>query len=276
MICDTAPKRQHGNLHRLCATILLVAIFGQPAIAQTFVELGEGDMTIDSWLISDWPAGQSEIMRWSPQNVVQAEDGTVTLSLEPDPQSQGSSRTMYRGGEVQSVAVASTGTWTFDVQAPDMVDGAVFGLFLYRADWQNDPWREYDIEFVGSDTTQVQLNIHFQTEDGTRVSLDQARGGVVTVDLGFDASKSVNTYAIEVQPEHVVFRVNDRILGRFGPEDMPRNTWDPGMLKAFVDLWAAAPGQADWTGDWVYPGTPLTARIERLTLPEQARMISGD
>jgi beta-glucanase (GH16 family) len=44
-----------------------------------------------------------------------------------------------------------------------MVDGAVFGMFTYRADHFNDPWIEFDFEFVGADTTKVRLNIHMET-----------------------------------------------------------------------------------------------------------------
>lgn len=256
-------------------TLLAAAILGaasmiaqpQPADAFELFRLGQKKPTAESWLISDWPAGQSNVTHWAASNVKRTKSGALKLILDEDPGGD-----IYRGGEVQSSAVARQGEWVFRARAPEMVPGAVFGMFLYQADWKKDPWREYDIEFVGSDTTRVQLNIIFQKADGTRVTLGEARGGPVIVDLGFDAAKGMHDYAIEVTPGQAVFRVDGKVLGRFGPEDMPGNTWSDGPLRSFVDLWAAAPGQADWTGRWNYPGRPLVARIERLGLPAGATL----
>jgi len=239
-----------------------------PASAFELVRNGKGKATAESWLIADWPAGQSKIMRWAPGNIVATEDGGMKVILDQDPEDKNS----YRGGEIQSSAVAEEGTWEFRAKAPDMVSGAVFGMFLYQANWKKDPWREYDIEFVGSDTTRVQLNIHFQDANGKRISLDQARGGPVIVDLGFDAAEGMHDYAIDISPGQVIFRVDGEVLGQFGPDDMPGNIWSDGRLRGFVDLWAAAPGQADWTGRWNYPGKPLVARVERLKLPVGATL----
>ncbi len=47
-------------------------------------ELGE-PRNDDTWLISDWNAGQSNITQWSPDNVRVADDGAVELVLDRAP-----------------------------------------------------------------------------------------------------------------------------------------------------------------------------------------------
>lgn len=272
MMTSKPAPRHSGRAGSLGGAAILCAVLtisgAQPAAAIELLRLGQGKATAESWLVSDWPAGQSRVTHWSADNVAAMVGGGVKIILDSDPDDDA----IYRGGEVQSSAVADEGEWVFRTQAPEMVSGAVFGMFLYQASWKNDPWREYDIEFVGGDTTEVQLNIHFEDADGRRVSLGQARGGPVTVDLGFDAAKGMHDYAIEVSPRKVEFRVDGKVLGRFGAQDMPGNVWSDGSLRGFVDLWAAAPGQADWTGTWTYPGQPLVALIERLTVPGGATL----
>lgn len=226
------------------------------------VRMGE-DPGPDRWLISDWGAGQSARVRWHPENVRHGDEAIeFVLDAAPD----GAARPL-RGAEIQSGRVARTGTWRFRVRAPEMVPGAVFGLFLFQADWRADPWREYDIEFVGADTTRLQLNIHFETEDGRHVSLDRARGGPVIVDLGFDAAEGFHDYAITVTEREAVFRVDGAVVGRFGPEDMPGGVWDPGPLRAFVDLWAVAPAQEGWAGTWEMPQEPLVGALRAAEVP---------
>ena len=220
----------------------------------------------DTWLVSDWDAGQSARVRWHPGNVGRDGDA-VTLTL--DRAEDGADRPL-RGAEIQSGLVAQGGTWSWRARAPRMASGAIFGMFLYSADHDRDPWREYDIEFVGPDTTQVQLNIHFETDAGRHVSLGQARGGPVIVDLGFDAAKGFHDYAITVTDRSAVFRIDGDVVGRFGPADMPDGIWRPGLLRGFVDLWAVAPPQEDWAGRWRWPGHPLVAQVQAVGLPDRS------
>lgn len=212
--------------------------------------------TPEGWYVSHWDAGQSRILAWSPDNVRLTAEGAVELVLSAAP--KGSARP-YRGGEVQSIESATTGTWSWTVQAPRMVDGAVFGMFAYRADHFADPWIEFDFEFVGADTTQVRLNIHMETATGEHVTLEQAAGGPVIVDLGFDASQGVHGYDIVVTGTEAIFLVDGAVVGRFGAADMPYGTWTTGMMKGFTNLWCVDPSLEGWAGAWAYPGEPLVA-----------------
>lgn len=212
----------------------------------------------DGWLMSDWPAGQSSILQWSTDNVRVTADGNVELVLGRAP---AGSDYPYQAGEVQSAETATTGTWSWTVQAPDMVPGAVFGLFTYKADWANQPWVEFDFEFVGADTTRVQLNIHMLNEKGEHITLDHHGARPVFVDLGFDASEGVHTYEVTVTETGAIFYIDGKIVGEFSGADMPGGVWQIGPMKSYINLWAVHPEQEIWAGKWVAPEEPLVATI---------------
>lgn len=212
----------------------------------------------DSWLISDWAAGQSNIMQWSDDNVCVASDGAIELVLGRSP--SGSPRP-YQGGEIQGSQTATTGTWGWTVQAPKMEPGAVFGMFTYKADWEHQPWVEFDFEFVGGDTTKVQLAIHMEDAAGNHITLNDHGQRKSIINLGFDASEGFHTYEVTITDDAAIFYVDGQVVARFTSADMPGGIWNIGPMSSYVDLWAVAPGQESWAGQWVDPGEPLVARI---------------
>lgn len=225
----------------------------------------------DPWIVSDWPAAQSSRTLWSPDNVTFHADGDgfdLTLSRAPD----GSSRPIA-SGEVATAATASEGTWEWQVQLPDMVSGTVFGMFLFQAD-PTQPRLEFDIEFVGSDTTELEINIHMQDEDG---QMHRLLGGPRTIGLPFDAAEGVHSYTITVEGEEAVFLADGVEIGRFGPDDMPEGVWRTGEMRAYTDLWAVSPGgQEYWAGAFAYPGTPLVAQVVDMNGPGDALPLPPD
>ena len=86
------------------------------------------------WLVSNWGAGQSTITAWSPDHVRVTQDGIVEVVLDNAP---AGSSDPYFGAELQSSTSARPGTWSWTPKAPEMVDGAVFGLVAYMADHAN-------------------------------------------------------------------------------------------------------------------------------------------
>lgn len=214
--------------------------------------------TPDSWLVSEWGAGQSNIMQWSKDNVRVASDGDIELVLDRAP--AGSTRP-YQGGEIQGSTIATTGTWSWTAQAPEMVPGAVFGMFTYKADWQNQPWVEFDFEFVGGDPTKVQLAIHMENPAGQHIVLKPEAAQRAIVDLGFDASKGMHTYEVSVTETNATFYVDGKVVGTFSGADMPGGVWQIGPMLSYVDLWAVAKGQEQWAGKWTAPDEPLVASI---------------
>ncbi|WP_293576434.1 family 16 glycosylhydrolase [Phaeobacter sp.] len=218
----------------------------------------------DDWLVSSWKAGQSRATEWSEHNVRLGSDGKIDLQLSAN--HQGAVRP-YLGAEIQSETASETGIWSWTVQAPEMQPGAVFGMFLFQADYQNDPWLEFDFEFVGADTTKVQLSIHMEDEHGNRVSLGDGPAGPIEIDLGFDASKGFHTYQIELTGSSALFHVDGAVVGAFDASDMPRQVWSSGPVKSFTDIWAASPEQSDWAGQIDELSQPLTATIAHLAVP---------
>ncbi|WP_435169068.1 nucleoside hydrolase-like domain-containing protein [Falsirhodobacter sp. 1013] len=211
----------------------------------------------DSWLVSDWNAGQSTLTKWSANNARIAADGQVELVLSSG---NGSGRSVA-GGEIQNTNSATTGTWGWTAQAPDMVSGAVFGMFTYTKDWKNQPWVEFDFEFVGADTTKVQLNIHMEDAQGRHVVLDEAARGRAIIDLGFDAAKGLHTYEVTVTEKDATFYIDGKVVGVFSAKDMQGDVWQIGPMNSFVDLWAVDKGQEAWAGQWKGLDEPLVARV---------------
>lgn len=211
----------------------------------------------NGWLASDWAAGQTSNMNWEADNVRRTSTGAVELVL--DKSAAGASRP-YAGGEIQSDATATTGTFAWKAKAPVMQSGAVFGMFSYRADWQKQPWVEFDFEFVGKDTTKVQLNIHMENAAGQHVSLAEKKGAPVIVDLGFDAAQGTHEYKVVVGTQSATFLVDGKVVGVYGAADMPQGVWQIGPMKSYVDLWCAQ-GLDSWTGTWAGGSTPLVGSV---------------
>lgn len=214
----------------------------------------------EDWIVSDYPATQSSRLRWSPDNVIWHTDGSFDLVLQPS--APGSARP-FTSGEVATVQTAATGTWEWTLQAPDMVDGSVLGMFLFQAD-PNMPRIEYDFELVGSDTTEIEVNIHMANAEGQRVTLAT---GPRTIDLGFDAADGQHSYTIEVTGTEATFSADGRELVTLTAADMTDNAWRVGDMRAYVDLWPVSPGgQEYWAGPWVYPGAPMVAKVTAMGL----------
>ncbi|OYU17553.1 MAG: hypothetical protein CFE34_15140 [Rhodobacteraceae bacterium PARR1] len=226
--------------------------------------MGQPDPSSNGWLVSNWAAGQTSSMNWESDNVRRTSTGAIELVL--DKSAAGATRP-YAGGEIQSDASATTGTFAWHAQAPVMQAGAVFGLFTYRADWQNQPWTEFDFEFVGADTTKVQLNIHMENAAGQHVSLAEKKGVPIIVNLGFDAAQGVHDYRVVVAATGATFLVDGKVVGVYGAADMPQGVWQLGPMKSYVDLWCAQ-GLDSWTGTWAGGSTPLVARLDGVELRE--------
>lgn len=219
----------------------------------------------NDWIVSTWPGGVTDIMQWSGDNVRVNDRGAIELSLGWADSDDGSRP--YSGGEIQAVPVYETGQWSWTAQAPDMQSGAVFGMFLFQEDWQHDRWLEFDFEFVGEDTTKVQINVHMEDQNGNHITLAQAAGGPVIVDLGFDASEAPHVYGIELTGHSAIFTVDGEQVAEVGGADMPGGVWYSGNVRSWVDLWAVPGWGEDWAGKFEYDGTPIVATIEGATQP---------
>ncbi|MES2844203.1 MAG: M10 family metallopeptidase C-terminal domain-containing protein [Pseudomonadota bacterium] len=228
-------------------------------------------MTQEGWYVSNWNAGQTSNMAWSTDNAYINSLGAMELKLGAAP--AGSTRP-FIGGEVASVETASTGTWTWTTQVPELVSGTVYGLFAYRADHFNQPWIEFDMEFLGCDAgdfdgdgdidvTKVRLNIHMEYVDASgqtkKISLEELNGWKpVIVDLGFDATEGFHTYDIVVTASEAIFLVDGAVVGRFDATHMG-GVWTSGEMKGFTNLWCVDPSLGSWAG--AYAGETVVATV---------------
>ncbi|MBB3713932.1 Ca2+-binding RTX toxin-like protein, partial [Limimaricola variabilis] len=140
----------------------------------------------------------------------------------------------------------------------------------------NDPWIEFDFEFLGRDggdfdgdgdidIHHVRLNIYMQTAFGDVITLEQTNGWQpVIVDLGFDATEGFHTYEMVVTGSEAVFVVDGAVIGRFGGGDMLYGTWTTGEMKGFANLWCVDPSLENWAGEWAYSGKPIVGTLSSM------------
>ncbi|MBB3713933.1 Ca2+-binding RTX toxin-like protein, partial [Limimaricola variabilis] len=140
----------------------------------------------------------------------------------------------------------------------------------------NDPWIEFDFEFLGRDggdfdgdgdidIHHVRLNIYMQAASGEVVTLEQSNGWApVIVDLGFDATEVSHTYEMVVTGSEAIFVVDGTVIGRFDSSDMLYGTWTAGEMKGFANLWCVDPSLEVWAGEWKYSGQPIRGTLSAM------------
>src|SRR5690606_18763020 len=113
----------------------------------------------------------------------------------------------YVGGELRTLESFSYGRFEARIRfAPG--SGVVSSLFTYYDHWADaakpENWNEIDIEFLGKDSTQVQLNvIHWDASD-------QRTTHEKHVATGFNPSAEFHDYAIEWLPTEVRFFIDEQ------------------------------------------------------------------
>jgi len=137
--------------------------------------------------------------------------------------------------EFTSASIASRQSFRygrFSVELrPVAVPGVVTGVFLHR----NSPRQEIDIEFLGNDTSKLLANVYYNPgTEGSRFDYGY-RGSPVLIDLGFDASKMVHSYAMEWTDTSIRWLVDDRLVHE-------RVNWYPTPIphlpmQFYLNLW---------------------------------------
>lgn len=209
---------------------------------------------VGDWAVSEWNAGWlSAITTFTRDRVRIAADGAAEVILgSATPGSYNAT-----GGEMKSGATLQTGTFSWTAQAPEMVDGAVFGMFVRRAQNANDHILEFDWEFVGHDTTKIQCTVHMEDWSGHPTQ----NVTHTVIDLGFDAAEGVHEYEMVFTGRGVVYRVDDTPVAYFSADDMPGNLWYSASMRSYVNLWAGGERTNDWAGTYSPLASPIKGRI---------------
>ena len=126
---------------------------------------------------ADWTNGGMFNCGWKPDHVY-FNNGKMTIKLD----NQYSHGKTYTSGEYRTNNTFSYGTFETNMKAAKG-DGLVTSFFLYTG----SPWDEIDVEILGKNTWQVQLNYY----------VNGVANNEKIINLGFDASQGFHRYAIE-------------------------------------------------------------------------------
>ncbi|MFB5269813.1 glycoside hydrolase family 16 protein [Paenibacillus enshidis] len=196
-----------------------------------------------------WANGDDFGVFWKANNV-EFNNGIMALRLDKSGCPAGCEGKPYASGEYAT----NDNTYGYGrVEARMKVakgTGLVTSLFTY---YDRDPNPdvnrndEIDIEILGKDTTKLETN-YYTNGVGEHSTV---------IDLGFDASLDFHTYAFEWSPTSIKWYVDGKLVhtenGSRG--ELPSH---PGHIM--VNFWAGANDAAKyWTGDFVYPGSPVRA-----------------
>lgn len=196
-------------------------------------------------IANGWSNGHMFDCTWRLNNIT-FEDGIMRLTIDSDGKN---ASPKWSGGEYRTRNFYSYGLFEVRMK-PIKNDGVVSSFFTYTGPSDNNPWDEIDIEFLGKDTTKVQLN-YFTNGVGNHEYMH---------DLGFDAAEEFHTYAFEWLPDSITWYVDGEPIYT-ATEKIPSTP-----AKVMMNVW---PGIG--VDDWLKPfdGTvPLTAEYDYIRVTQ--------
>ena len=213
------------------------------------LSLGYNALKADYEIANGWTNGSMFNCTWRNSSCT-FEDGVMKLTIDKD--TQGTGEIPYAGGEFRSRAFYGYGYYEVCMK-PIKNDGVVSSFFTYTGPSDNNPWDEIDIEFLGKDTTKMQLN-YFTDGRGEHEKI---------VNLGFDAAEDFHVYAFLWEEDSITWYVDgEQVHKAFTnipktPSKIMMNVW-PGTG---VDGWLKA-----------YDGTtPITAEYKYFLYDENGK-----
>ncbi|MBP0971130.1 MAG: glycoside hydrolase family 16 protein [Oscillospiraceae bacterium] len=211
----------------------------------------------DFFASDGWTNGKPFDCWWYKQNA-QIVNGLLELKIDQkwNPGDANSDwNPQYSGGEFRTNNFYHYGYYETSMKAIKN-DGVVSSFFTYTGpsdivNGQKNPWDEIDIEILGKDTTQVQLN-YYRNGQGNHEKM---------ISLGFDASQDFHRYGFNWQPGKITWYIDGKEVWSMSgdvpvtPSKIMMNAW-PGKT---VDDWLKA-----------YNGNkPLTAYYQWVTYNQQ-------
>ena len=214
----------------------MVPIAGEPRVFSFEKGMADGFGYAHGWT----NGGVFNVTWWKDQVI--KEDGYIRLVLDRDAHPRGN--IPYASAEVRSHKFYGYGRYEVSMKAA-RAKGVVSSFFTYTGPSDNNPWDEIDFEFLGKDTTRVQLN-YFCNGVGNHEYMH---------DLGFDAAEDFHRYAFEWRPDRIDWFVDgERVHTAY--DSIPST---PG--KIMVNLWCST-GADHWTGPFDPSVLPLSACYE--------------
>jgi endo-1,3-1,4-beta-glycanase ExoK len=201
----------------------------------------------EHWHRADnWTNGLPFWTGWRSDHV-EFKDNQMSLHLDDQPcgANQAScSGQPYASGEYRTNDFYHYGCLQGRIKAAQG-SGIVTSLFTYTGPADNNPHDEIDIEILGKNTTQVQLN-YYANGKGEHETI---------IDLGFDASLDFHTYAFEWSPTTIQWYVDEKLVHT---DKASAGVWPVTPGRIMMNVWPGK-GVDSWLGAFTYDGTPLYA-----------------
>lgn len=229
----------------LFSVIACMMVWGAVALpvsnALTTTHFGEGFDYYNSgaWEKSNgWSNGGMFNCGWLADHVTYS-GGIMTLRLD----NYSSAGKPYSAGEIRTRDTYSYGYYQVRMKPAKNI-GVVSSFFTYTGPSMGTQWDEIDIEFLGKDTTKMQVNYY----------TNGVGGHERLINLGFDASAGYHTYAFNWQPGFIAWYVDGKEVHR-ATSNIPRT---PGRIM--MNIWPGT-GVDSWLGRF-NGKTPLYAQYD--------------
>lgn len=194
---------------------------------------------------------------WVRENVSQGPDG-LRLDVTPT----GDPKKPYALAEVQMLGSYGYGRYE-TIMRPAKGSGLVSAFFTYTGPYFGKPHDEIDIEFVGMDTSIVELNYFHKGKTGSSARIK----------LPFDAAEEDHLYAFDWKPEGISWYVDGKLIYQTAPNDpfVPKNA---GRLV--ISNWTGKKELRQWHGapDFGDRGSAYYSCISFTPLGENTRRCS--
>lgn len=175
---------------------------------------------------------------WSQDNA-RIESGRLMMSLTESVNYHWGREYRYAGAECRTWATYSYGFYSVSMKAAKC-SGVISSFFTYT---NNGGWDEIDIEFLGKDTTHIQLNYYTKGVGGHEFWYD----------LGFDGADDFHEYAFEWLPNSITWYVDGKAVYR-ATDNVPTL-----QTQIMMNVWNCE-GHDEWSGK--FTGSPLPATAE--------------
>ena len=177
-------------------------------------------------------------------------DGSLYLRFKTTDYANATNGRASTGAELRTNAYYTYGKFKARIKAASG-GGLDTGFFLYRPE---APWQEIDYEFLGSQPTNVHLNVFYNTGSGTDGSL--AAQSPQNVPLGFDFSADFHDYEIVWGPGYIEWWVDGIRMGT-------DNTNIPDMpMRLYVNIWFPNPSWWPLSGPLFSGGGDRVSQVD--------------
>ena len=217
----------------------VLALPAQAAIGGGFTDDFNGLNTARWYKADGYSNGSMFNVGWRADHVWNS-GGVLGINLDNAGCPGGCSGKPYASGEYRTTDLYSYGRFETRMKAVSG-SGIDSSFFTYTGPSDGQPWDEIDVEILGKNTRQVQLN-YFTNGVG---------GHETVINLGFDAAAGYHTYAIEWWNGGTINWFVDGALVH--QENGSRGPLPTHPQRIMMNLWPGI-GVDSWLGPFSYSG----------------------